>query len=89
MLDHKELLRRLAAQAGGQSTISQIQAALNSAEGKQAAQSISGKHAALLEQAAQAAERGDYQQASQLAQQLMQTPEGAQIAAKLRGLLTK
>ena len=62
-MDQNELLRRLAAQAGGD--------------------------ADELEQAAKAAQRGDMRIAAQAAQKLMQTPEGARLAAQLRHIFGK
>ena len=42
-----------------------------------------------LEQAAKAAQRGDMRSAAQAAQKLMQTPEGARLAAQLRHIFGK
>lgn len=84
MPDQNEILRRLAAQAGGQQMLDQLRAALNTPDGRRAAQVISTQHAADLERAAQAAKNGDMQQAARLAQQLMQTGEGSALAAQLK-----
>ena len=84
MADQNELLRRLAAQAGNPDAAARLRAALNTPDGRKAAQVISSQHATALERAAQAAQRGDMGEAARLAQQLMQTPEGAQLAQKLR-----
>lgn len=50
---------------------------------------ISSQHAATLERAAQAAQRGDMGEAARLAQQLMQTQEGAHLAQQLRQIFRK
>ena len=68
-MDQNELLRRLAAQAGGDAALERL----------------SGE----LEQAAKAAQRGDMRSAAQAAQKLMQTPEGARLAAQLRHIFGK
>ena len=64
MPDQNEILRRLAAQAGNPNAIDQLRAALNTPDGKKAAQVISSQHAATLERAAQ--------EGAHLAQQLRQ-----------------
>ena len=89
MPDQNEILRRLAAQGGGQNTVEQLRAALNTPDGKKAAQVISSQHAATLERAAQAAQRGDMGEAARLAQQLMQTQEGVHLAQQLRQIFRK
>ena len=77
-MDQNELLRRLAAQAGG-----------DAADGRRAVEQLSAQHADELEQAAKAAQRGDMRSAAQAAQKLMQTPEGARLAAQLRHIFGK
>ena len=89
MPDQNEILRRFAAQAGGQETVEQLRAALNTPDGRKAAQVISAQHAATLERAAQAAQRGDMGEAARLAKQLMQTEEGASLAAQLKKIFGK
>ena len=89
MPDQNEILRSLAAQAGGQNTVEQLRAALNTPDGKKAAQVISSQHAATLERAAQAAQRGDMGEAARLAQQLMQTQEGVHLAQQLQQIFRK
>lgn len=89
MPDQNEILRRLASQAGGQDTVEQLRAALHTPDGKKAAQVISSQHAEALERAAQAAQRGDMGEASRLAQQFMQTQEGARLAQQLRQIFRK
>lgn len=84
MTDPNEMIQRLSAQMGKQQTLSQLQAALNTPAGTKAARVISAKHASALEHAAQAAQRGDMSEAAQLAQQLMQSQEGAQLAAQIK-----
>ena len=84
MSDQNEIIRRLAEQAGSPDAV-----ARNTPDGKKAAQVISSQHAATLERAAQAAQRGDMGEAARLAQQLMQSPEGTQLAHKLRQIFRK
>ena len=82
MPDQQELLRRLAQQIGDKQTLDQLRAALNTPNGQQAAQIISNQHADELERAAQAVQRGDMREAAMLAQKMMQTREGANLAAQ-------
>ncbi|MDO4269965.1 MAG: hypothetical protein Q4C72_03475 [Eubacteriales bacterium] len=89
MPDQNEILRRFAAQAGNEQTIEQLRAALNTPDGRKAAQVISAQHAADLERAAAAAQRGDMGEAARLAQKLMQTHEGSNLAAQLKKMFLK
>ena len=82
-MDQKELLRRLAAQVGGDAALERLTDALRTADGQRAVEQLS-QHSAELEQAAAAAQRGDLRSAARTAQKLMQTPEGARLAAQLR-----
>ncbi|MFR2289668.1 MAG: hypothetical protein ACLS69_07835, partial [Butyricicoccus sp.] len=75
-MDQNELLRRLAAQAGGDAALERLSGALGTADGRRAVEQLSAQHADELEQAAKAAQRGDMRSAAQAAQKLMQTPEG-------------
>ena len=86
MPDQNEILRRLAEQAGNPQAVDQLRTALNTPDGKKAAQIISAQHAADLERAAQAAQRGDMREAAMLAQKLMQSHEGTTLAAQLKKL---
>ena len=74
-MDQNELLRRLAAQAGGDAALERLSGALGTADGRRAV--------------AKAAQRGDMRSAAQAAQKLMQTPEGARLAAQLRHIFGK
>ena len=87
-MDQNELLRRLAAQAGGDAALERLSGALGTADGRRAVEQLSAQHADELEQAAKAAQRGDMRSAAQAAQKLMQTPEGARLAAQLRHIKT-
>ena len=87
-MDQNELLRRLAAQAGGDAALERLSGALGTADGRRAVEQLSAQHADELEQAAKAAQRGDMRSA-QAAQKLMQTPEGARLAAQLRHIFGK
>ena len=92
-MDQNELLRRLAAQAGGDAALERLSGALGTADGRRFAVfgivEIDAQHADELEQAAKAAQRGDMRSAAQAAQKLMQTPEGARLAAQLRHIFGK
>lgn len=63
-MDQNELLRRLAAQAGGDAALERLSGALGTADGRRAVEQLSAQHADELEQAAKAAQRGDMQQRS-------------------------
>ena len=89
MPNQNDILRRIAAQAGNADALAQLQAALRTPDGQKAARVISDKHADTLERAAQAAQRGDMGEASRLAKQLMQTEEGASLAAQLKKIFGK
>ncbi len=84
MPDHNEILRKLAEQTAGTQAVDQLRVALSTPAGSKAAKTISAQHARELERAAQAAERGDLTEATRLAQKLMNTPEGAQLAAQFK-----
>ena len=86
-MNQNELLRRLAAQAGGDAALERLSGALGTADGRRAVEQLSAQHADEL--AAKAAQRGDMRSAAQAAQKLMQTPEGARLAAQLRHIFGK
>lgn len=89
MPNQNDILRRMAAQAGNADAVERLQAALRTPDGQKAARVISDKHTDTLERAAQAAQRGDMGEAARLAKQLMQTPEGAGLAAQLKKIFGK
>lgn len=89
MPNQEEILRRIAEQAGKTDALAQLQAALRTPDGQKAARIISDRHAADLERAAQAAQRGDMREAAMLAQKLMQSHEGTTLAAQLKKLFQK
>ncbi len=68
MSDTNDILRNLAAQAGGEAALSALERALSSADGRRAVSSLSSSHEALLRAAADRAA----------------TPEGAKLADALR-----
>ena len=93
-MDQNELLRRLAAQAGGDAALERLSGALGTADGRRAVEQLSAQHADELavlldEHGRGAAQRGDMRSAAQAAQKLMQTPEGARLAAQLRHIFGK
>ena len=61
MSDTNDILRKLAAQAGGEAALSALERALSSADGRRAVSSLSASHEALLRAAADraAAVRGE------------------------------
>ena len=89
MPNQNDILLRIAAQTGNADALAQLQAALRTPDGQNAARVISDKHADTLERAAQAAQRGDMGEAARLAKQLMQTEEGASLAAQLKKIFGK
>ncbi len=86
MPDHNEILRSFAQKTGNAEAVDKLRAALATPSGAKAAKVISAKHAYELEKAAKAAEQGDMSEAAQLAQSLMETPEGAQLAQQLKSI---
>ena len=81
MSDTNDILRKLAAQAGGEAALSALERALSSADGRRAVSSLSASHEALLRAAADRAASGDLSAARALARSLAATPEGAKLAA--------
>ena len=77
MSDPNDILRVLAAKAGGSQ-------ALSSAEGRRAVSALSASHEAMLRRAAENAAAGDLTAARALARSLAATPEGARLADSLR-----
>lgn len=73
-MDQNELLRRLAAQAGGDAALERLSGALGTADGRRAVEQLSAQHADELEQAAKAAQRGDMRSAAQAAQNSCRHP---------------
>ena len=84
MSDTNDILRKLAAQAGGEAALSALERALSSADGRRAVSSLSASHEALLRAAADRAASGDLSAARALARSLAATPEGAKLAVALR-----
>ena len=62
---------------------------LRTEQGQPLAQSVSPQTAVRISQAAQAAGRGDTDSAKQVMQDILRTPEGAALAARLRSMLGK
>ena len=81
MSDTNDILRKLAAQAGGEAALSALERALSS---RRAVSSLSASHEALLRAAADRAASGDLSAARALARSLAATPEGAKLADALR-----
>lgn len=84
MSDPNDILRVLAAKAGGSQALSALEQALSSAEGRRAVSALSASHEAMLRRAAENAAAGDLTAARALARSLAATPEGARLADSLR-----
>lgn len=84
MSDPNDILRTLAASAGGKQALSALEKALASADGRRAVTALSASHEALLRRAAEDAAGGDFTAARALARNLAATPEGARLADALR-----
>ena len=84
MSDTNDILRKLAAQAGGEAALSALERALSSADGRRAVSSLSASHEALLRAAADRAASGDLSAPRALARSLAAIPEGATLADALR-----
>ncbi|MDO4173203.1 MAG: hypothetical protein Q4D42_00435 [Eubacteriales bacterium] len=88
--DMENLLRNLSRKSGKPETeqaAERVRAAINTPKGRQAAQEIMKNYGGSLEQAAQLAQSGDLTAAKKSIQQLMQTPEGAQLAAQIAKMI--
>lgn len=60
---------------------------LQTKQGQSLAQSVTPQTASRISQAAQAAGRGDQEAAKQAMQEILRSPEGAALAARLRSML--
>lgn len=90
MIDMNELARRCMGSATDDKTraaLQKIMSAANTADGKQIASSVPSSCAKQIEQAAQAAQRGDKAAAMQAVNSLLATPDGAKIAKQLKFLM--
>lgn len=85
MSDTNDILRKLAAQAGGEAALSALERALSSADGRRAVSSLSASHEALLRAAADRAASGDLSAARALARSLAATPEGTNLRRSMGG----
>ncbi len=85
MTDLERILNQLGLQ--NDARLNGVQQFLQSSEGQSLSQSISPQTGARIAQAAQAAGRGDQAAARQAVQDILRTPEGAALAARLRSML--
>lgn len=85
MTDFEQILNQLNLQ--NDPRVRGIQQFLQSSEGQSLSQGISPQTSARIAQAAQAAGRGDKNAAQQAMQDILRTPEGAALAARLRSML--
>ncbi len=85
MSDLEQILNQLGLQ--NDARFGSVQQFLQSSEGRSLSQSISPQTGARIAQAAQAAGRGDQAAARQAMQDILRTPEGAALAARLRSML--
>lgn len=91
-MDINELMRNLKLTGADPSTlaaISRLKETMTSAQGQQLAQGMSRDTAARIERAAQAAQAGDTRAAQAAVSEILSTPEGAALAARLKGILGK
>ncbi len=84
MNDLEQILNQLGLQ--NDARLRGVQQFLQSSEGQSLSQNISPQTAARIAQAAQAAGRGDQTAAQQAMQDILRTPEGAALAARLRSM---
>lgn len=90
MLD--ELMRSLQLDKidpSAKAALDRLQNAMQSAEGQRMAKQIDRATAERIERAAKAAQAGDTRRAQQAVGELLGTPEGAALAARLRKMLGK
>ena len=90
--DMDALFHAISQQSGGadaKQAASRLQAALHTPDGKRAAQQVMQQYSGSLEQVAHMAQAGDMEGVKRSVQQLMRTPEGAQLAAQLSKLMRR
>ncbi|MDO4287003.1 MAG: hypothetical protein Q4C40_04685 [Eubacteriales bacterium] len=88
--DMENLLHNLSHKSGNpeaEQAADRMRAAMNTPQGRQAAQKIMKNYGNSLEQAAHLAQAGDLNAAKKSIQSLMQTPEGAQLAAQIAKMM--
>ncbi len=88
--DMEELMRRISRTTGtadAARATGRMREALNTPEGRQAAQKILEGHGSSLENAARMAQAGNLEGAKQSVQELLRTPEGAQLAAQIAKMM--
>ena len=86
MIDMNALIAQLQAAGGSPETVDQLMAALNSS-GTLSGGQLSRETRARIERAAAAMQAGDYNSAKAAAAQLMNTPDGAQLASPVLHML--
>lgn len=88
--DMDALFRTISQQSGNPDAgkaASRLQAALNTPEGRRAAQQVMQQYSGSLEQVAHMAQSGNMDGAKRSVQELMRTPEGAQLAAQIAKMM--
>ncbi len=88
--DVEDIIRNLSQQSDNQNmqqAAGRLRAAMQTTEGMQAVQQIMQKYGGTLETAARMAQAGNINGAKQSVQALMNTPEGALLAAQIAGMM--
>lgn len=88
--DMEDMIRNLSQQTGNpgvRQAADSLRAAMETAEGMQAAQQIMQKYSGTLETAARMAQSGNLNGAKKSVQNLMNTPEGARLAAQIAKMM--
>ena len=88
--DMEELMRRISRETGNPDAAQaagRMRDALNTPEGRRAAQKILEGHSSSLENAARMAQAGNLEGAKQSVQELLRTPDGARLAAQIAKLM--
>ncbi|MDO5784837.1 MAG: hypothetical protein Q4P20_07215 [Eubacteriales bacterium] len=88
--DMDALFHAISQQSGSPDTTkaaSRLQAALNTPDGRRAAQQVMQHYSGSLEQVAHMAQSGNMEGAKRSVQDLMRTPEGAQLAAQIAKMM--
>lgn len=88
--DMDALFHAISQQSGNPDTAkaaSRLQAAMNTPDGRRAAQQVMQRYSGSLEQVARMAQSGNMDGAKRSVQELMRTPEGAQLAAQIAKIM--
>lgn len=89
MPDFNQLLAQFRANGTNDPQIRALEQFMRSAQGQNLAQNLSPDTASRISQAAQAAQHGDMQGARAAVDDILRTPEGAALAARLKSMMGK